>query len=117
MYGNIWGKDKNIMRDNLAEPAGSSVALFRERMFVCVSEGNYPYAAIEEPKRSQKRAERKQEILNMLMENSTMTQAQIGDYLGLTRKQVQKDIKELQDAGALSREGSNRGGRWIVKEL
>lgn len=53
----------------------------------------------------------------MLMKNSTMTQAQIGDYLGLTRKQVQKDIKELQDAGVLSREGSNRGGRWIVKEL
>lgn len=58
MYGNIWGKDKNIMRDNLAEPAGSPVAPFRERMFGCVSEGNYPYAAIEEPKRSRKGAKK-----------------------------------------------------------
>jgi predicted HTH transcriptional regulator len=38
------------------------------------------------------------------------------EYLGLTRKQVQKDIKELQEAGFLSREGSSRSGRWIVKK-
>jgi biotin operon repressor len=45
-----------------------------------------------------------------------MTQTQLGEYLGLTRKQVQKDIKELQEAGFLSREGSSRSGRWIVKK-
>lgn len=36
--------------------------------------------------------------------------------LDLTRKQVQKDIKALQDKGLLEREGSNRNGRWIVKD-
>jgi predicted HTH transcriptional regulator len=34
----------------------------------------------------------------------------------LTRKQVQKEMKELQDTGFLSREGSSRSGRWIVKK-
>jgi ATP-dependent DNA helicase RecG len=78
----------------------------------------------EEPKRSQKGAkkelkkgtERKQAILECLSENFTMTQTQLGEYLGLTRKQVQKDIKELQEAGFLSREGSSRSGKWIVKK-
>lgn len=33
---------------------------------------------------------------------------------GAKRKQVQKDVKELQEEGLLKREGSNRNGRWVV---
>lgn len=35
--------------------------------------------------------------------------------MGLTRKQVQKDMKELQEEGKLVREGTNRKGSWEVK--
>lgn len=52
----------------------------------------------------------------ILSKNPTMTQAKIMQELDLTRKQVQKDIKALQDKGLLEREGSNRNGRWIVKD-
>lgn len=38
------------------------------------------------------------------------------EMLELSRKQVQKEIKELQEQGVLVREGSNRGGKWIVKK-
>ncbi len=70
----------------------------------------------EEPKRSQKGAERKQMILERLAENPAMTQKELMEELGLSRKQIQKEIKELQEEGMLVREGSNRKGRWIVKE-
>lgn len=78
----------------------------------------------EETKRSQKGAEkepkkgaeRKLDILNQLQENSTMTQTRLMEELGLTRKQVQKAIKELQEEGVLVREESNRNGHWIVKK-
>lgn len=43
-----------------------------------------------------------------------MTQVQLMEKLDLTRKQIQKAIKELQEEGSLVREGSNRNGRWIV---
>lgn len=36
--------------------------------------------------------------------------------MNLTRKQVQKDMKELQEEGVLVREGNNRAGRWVVKK-
>lgn len=36
--------------------------------------------------------------------------------MNLTRKQIQKDMKELQEEGVLVREGTNRNGRWVVKE-
>ena len=37
------------------------------------------------------------------------------DAMNLTRKQVQKDMKEVQEEGVLVREGSNRIGCWVVK--
>lgn len=33
------------------------------------------------------------------------------------RKQIQTDIKELQEEGKLERKGSNRKGRWIIKHV
>lgn len=68
-----------------------------------------------EPKRSQKGAERKQVIQELLRENPFMTQTMIMKKLHLSRKQVQNDIKELQEEGVLVREGSNRNGKWVLK--
>ncbi len=45
-----------------------------------------------------------------------MTQTQLMDEMNLTRKQVQKDMKELQEEGVLVRKGTNRSGRWMVKK-
>ena len=69
--------------------------------------------AKKEPKKG---AERKQAILAILAENPTITQTQIMEEMNLTRKQVQKNMKELQEEGVLVREGTNRSGRWVVKE-
>ena len=77
----------------------------------------------KEPKRSRKGAEkelkkgaeRSNAILNLLNENPTMTQTMLMDRLKLSRKQVQRVIKELREQGLLEREGSNRNGKWIVK--
>lgn len=74
----------------------------------------------KEPKRSRKKepkkgAERKQDILDRLADNPILTQTKLMEEFVLTRKQVQKVIKELQEDGLLEREGSNRSGKWIVK--
>lgn len=66
--------------------------------------------------KSQKGAERKQAMLAIWAENPMMTQTQLMDEMNLTRKQVQKDMKELQEEGVLVRKGTNRSGRWMVKE-
>ncbi len=46
-----------------------------------------------------------------------MTQLMLMDRLNLSRKQIQKVIKELQEQSILEREGFNRNGRWIVKKF
>lgn len=80
---------------------------------------------VDENKRSQKGAKKepkkgadhKQEILTLLEKNPSMTQVQLMEALGLSRKQVQTLIKELQEKHLLVREGSNRKGWWIVQKV
>ena len=55
-------------------------------------------------------------ILDILAENPRITQTHLMEKLNLTRKQIQRDMKELQKEGLLVREGTNRSGRWIVKK-
>ncbi len=45
-----------------------------------------------------------------------ITQTMLMAELNLSRKQVQSTIKKLQEEGSIVREGSNRSGRWVVKE-
>ncbi|MBQ7433098.1 MAG: HTH domain-containing protein [Lachnospiraceae bacterium] len=45
-----------------------------------------------------------------------ITQTQLMEEMNLTRKQIQNDMKELQKEGVLVREGTNRKGRWVVKD-
>lgn len=72
--------------------------------------------SIEDKKGAKKGDERKQDILNLLAEYPTMTQASLAEEIGFTRKQIQNSIKELQEEGLLVREGSRRNGQWIVKK-
>ena len=53
--------------------------------------------------------------MRLLAENPNMTQVQLMEELKLTRKQVQREIKMLQEEGRLAREGSDRKGGWLVK--
>lgn len=46
-----------------------------------------------------------------------ITQVKLMEELDLSRKQVQKIIKDLQEDGLVERQGSNRSGKWIVKKL
>ena len=77
--------------------------------------------AEKEPKRSQKKepkkgAERKLDILQKLEENPEITQIKLMEEFDLSRKQIQKIIKDLREEGLVERQGSNRRGKWIVKK-
>ena len=77
--------------------------------------------AKKEPKRSQKKemkkvAEKKWNILQRMKEESTITQVKLMEEFNLTRKQVQKIIKDLREDGLVERQGSNRSGKWMVKK-
>ena len=72
--------------------------------------------AKKELKRSQKGAKIKDDILECMQKNPTITQLQLMEEFELTRKQIQIMIKDLQMNGFIERQGSNRSGKWIVKK-
>ena len=61
-------------------------------------------------------AKKKWDILQRMKEESTITQVKLMEEFNLTRKQVQKIIKDLREDGLVERQGSNRSGKWIVKK-
>ena len=73
--------------------------------------------AKKEPKKGdEKRSRKKWNILQRMKEESTITQVKLMEEFNLTRKQVQKIIKDLREDGLVERQGSNRSGKWIVKK-
>ena len=74
---------------------------------------NNQKGAEKEPKKG---AERKLDRLRRLEENPEITQVKLMEEFDLSRKQIQKIIKDLREEGLVERQDSNRSGRWIVKK-
>ncbi|MDO4383968.1 MAG: helix-turn-helix domain-containing protein [Eubacteriales bacterium] len=51
-----------------------------------------------------------------MKENPEITQRKMMEEFNLSRKQIQNIIKALREDGLVERCGSNRSGKWIVKE-
>ena len=55
------------------------------------------------------------EVLSYITEHPYATAVEIGKFMGISDRMVRKHIALLRDAGVISREGSNKTGRWRVK--
>ena len=57
-----------------------------------------------------------QKIVELIQENPKITQAEMAGIIALSKRAIQKSIKELVDADIIEREGSARKGYWKIKE-
>lgn len=57
----------------------------------------------------------RERLISLLHENPDLTLAEIAEIIGLTRDGVKKIADKLRAEGILSREGSTKAGKWIVK--
>jgi len=55
-------------------------------------------------------------VLELLLKDGRLTMPKLADMLFVSRKTIATRIKRLKEKGLLEREGSDRAGRWIVKE-
>lgn len=53
-------------------------------------------------------------VLNLLAKSPSISQPKIAEQLGFSESKVNRIIAKLRKMGLLSREGSNKTGRWIV---
>ena len=61
-------------------------------------------------------ADRKIVILYQMEENPEVTQVKLMEGFDLSRKQIQRLIKDMREEGLVERRGSNRNGKWIAKK-
>ena len=57
-----------------------------------------------------------QKIMELLQKNSSITQAQMAEIIKISKRAIQKNIKELVDDDIIERVGSDRKGYWKIKE-
>lgn len=56
-----------------------------------------------------------QKIVDIILEDPKVTQAEIAEQLNISISAVKKSMKEIVSAGILVRVGANKGGYWEVK--
>lgn len=53
-------------------------------------------------------------IVKLLSEDSTLTGTALAEKIGISKRNIEANIKKLRDLGVLVRHGSSRGGYWEV---
>lgn len=53
-------------------------------------------------------------VLQVIKEDGTLTGAQIGQKLWMSKTAVQRHVRVLREKGYIHREGSHRKGIWII---
>lgn len=61
--------------------------------------------------------ETQRKIVALVSENTTITAERIAENIGISRRQVESNMRELKSRGIVAREGGRRYGRWVVKVL
>lgn len=56
------------------------------------------------------------QIIELIYQNPSITLDEIAIRLSVTRRSIEKKIKELRDAGIIKRTGSNKSGIWTIIE-
>lgn len=63
---------------------------------------------------TEKFTESEQKILKELIKNPTVTQLQLSEKLGISRRSIIKNMKKLKDKNKIKRIGSDRKGYWEI---
>ena len=55
-----------------------------------------------------------EKILSAIKQNPKVTQQQLADITGLSRRGIEWNLKKMQSLKIIRREGGARGGHWIL---
>lgn len=82
---------------------------------------NLNYAYVKAQNKAQNKAQRagglsdREFILSLLGNNPSVTQAELAEEIGKSRRSVQTLMKQLTEEGVIERIGSKKAGMWVVK--
>ena len=57
-----------------------------------------------------------QKIIDAIKTNPYITQEELADFIGITKKSITANMKKLQNSGLIKRIGANKNGHWQVEK-
>ena len=57
-----------------------------------------------------------QKIMELIQKNPRVTQEEMAEVIKISKRAIQKNIKELVDEDMIKHEGSTRKGYWKIKQ-
>jgi Fic family protein len=82
----------------------------------CKSIENVPESREKNRESGEKKVKSREKILNLLLQDNTLTAIALAERIGITPKAVEKQIAALKADGLLKRIGPDKGGHWQVVE-
>jgi len=80
----------------------------------CKSIENVPESREKNRESGEKKVKSREKILNLLLQDNTLTAIALAERIGITPKAVEKQIAALKADGLLKRIGPDKGGHWQV---
>jgi len=82
-----------------------------------ISENEYVDADSKKDNVTKDVTKRQAEILSLIKKNPTINQNNMATELGVTKRTIARDINALKEKGIIDREGDDKRGRWIIKNI
>lgn len=96
-------------RVNLYRPSYNEVSLSSPKGSLKSSLKSSPKGSLKDLNSTQ------QKIMELLQKNSSITQAEMAEIIKISKRAIQKNIKELVNEDIIERIGSDRKGYWKIK--
>jgi predicted HTH transcriptional regulator len=109
-YGTGFKRDIKIHRENRVRSIYSSLAIEGNSLSLDevtdVIDGKFVEKFVEKDVH--------REIIRMMINQPTISAKAMAEKIGMTQRGVQKNIENIKKAGLVEREGSAKGGSWVV---
>lgn len=113
-----WGRGINKIKKEFSEN-GMEIPVYKEEMggmsvYIkrnIINDNSITTSQKISQKTSQKTS---QKIISLMKENPYITTQEIADYIGISRRNISRHIKRMQDNGTIRRIGPDKGGHWEV---
>jgi len=56
-----------------------------------------------------------EKLLDLMVKNPKITQTELANSTGLTRRGVEWNLRQLREKGRIRRVGPDRGGHWEIR--
>lgn len=65
-------------------------------------------------KSAEKKLKSAEKIKVLMRQSPEITTSELAEYLGITQSGIEKQISKMKRSGDITREGGDKGGKWIV---